>query len=203
MVSDMSRHTLRLCAAAVALAGATACAPLVIGAGAVTGLSVAQERGTRDALTDFDIQANINGNLLNHSGELFRRVGVESIEGRVLLTGAVSRHDHSLKATEIAWAAPGVREVTNELIIDGDPSFRRFSEDVWITTQLNARMIADPQIASINYTIETHRGVVHLLGLARSEPELERLANLAASVPGVKQVVSHVLVIDDPRRQRV
>jgi osmotically-inducible protein OsmY len=203
MVSIMSGRTLRLCAAAVALVGSGACAPLVIGASALTSVGVAQERSTRDAFSDFDIQAHINGHLLDQSPELFRRVGVESVEGRVVLTGAVSRHDHALKATEIAWTAPGVKSVTNELTIDGDPSFRRFSQDLWITTQLNAKMLGDPQVASINYTIETHRGVVHLLGLARSEPELERVTRLAASIPGVTQVVSHVLVIDDPRRQRV
>lgn len=201
MVSRMNGCFRRLCAAAAALAAIGACAPL-IGAGVVTNVVVAQERGSKDALTDIDIEANVNGHLLDYSPELFRRVGVDVMEGRVLLSGAVSRHEHSLKATEIAWAAPGVREVINELTIDGDPGFRRYSQDLWITAQLSARMVADPQIASINYTIETHRGVVHLLGLARSGPELERLANLAAGVPGVKEVVSHVLVIDDPRRQR-
>lgn len=200
----MSRPRASGVAAACALLLATACAPIVpiLSAGAVAGRGVAQERTTKAGLADIETEVTINNHLLNHSGELFRRVGVEVVEGRVLLTGAVSRQEHSIKATELAWRAPGAREVVNELIIDGDPSFSRYAQDVWITTQLRSRLIADTDVASMNYTIETHRGVVHLIGLARSESELRRVADIAARVPGVTQVVSHVMAIDDPRRQR-
>ncbi len=204
MVKQMSTLLIRRAALAVALSAlAGGCAAVIpVAAVGVAGASVEQERTTRDALDDLEIETTINNNLLNHSGEFFRRVGVDVIEGRVLLSGAVSRQDHAIKAQELAFAAPGVREVINELTIDGDPGFRRYSEDLWITTQLRTRMIGDPDVASVNYNIETHRGVVHLIGLARSDEELARVAGIAASIPGVTQVVSHVLSINDPRRQR-
>lgn len=204
MVKQMSSNLLRRAVAAAALTAllsGCAAAPVVV-AGAVVGSTVEQERTTRDALDDLEIETTVNNNLMNHSAELFRRVGVDVIEGRVLLSGAVSRQDDAIKAQELAFAAPDVREVINELTIDGDPGFQRYSQDLWITTQLRTRMIGDPDVASVNYNIETHRGVVHLIGLARSDQELERVAGIAASIPGVTQVVSHVLSINDPRRQR-
>ncbi len=192
----------RVCAAALLAALAAACTPAVplVAAGAVTTAAVAEERTTRDALTDIEIETTVNNNLLNASPELFRRVGVDVVEGRVLLSGAVSRQDQRIEATRLAWAAPGVREVLNELSLAGDPGVQRYSEDLWITTQLRSRMLADANVRSINYNIETHRGVVNLIGLARSPQELQRVTQIAASIPGVTSVVSHVLSIDDPRR---
>lgn len=187
-------------AAAAACATLAGCVPTVAALGTVTATGVVQERTTRDALTDIEIETTINNSLLNHSGELFRRVGVEVVEGRVLLSGAVSRTADSVKASEIAWSAQGVREVANELTINGDPSLGRYSEDLWITAQLRGRLIAEEGIDSVNYTIETHRGVVYLTGLAESPRELERVTRMAASIKGVQKVVSHVLSIDDPRR---
>jgi osmotically-inducible protein OsmY len=183
-------------------AGASGCAPAIVATGAgVAVAGVAQERTTRDALTDIEIETTVNNNLLNHSPELFRRVGVDVVEGRVLLSGAVSRQADSVRASELAWAAEGVREVANELTIAGDPGVRRYSEDLWITTQLRGKLIADTRVQGLNYTIETHRGVVYLTGLARSPQELRTVTEIAASIEGVDRVVSHVLSIDDPRRK--
>lgn len=204
MVKHMSISlATRAALAAAALVHLAGCAavPVAVG-GAVVGASVEEERTTRAALDDLETETTINNNLANHSGELFRRVGVDVVEGRVLLSGAVSKREHAIKAQELAFAAPGTREVINALTIDGDPGVQRYSQDLWITTQLRTRMIGDPDVASVNYNIETHRGVVHLIGLARSDEELARVAGIAASIPGVTQVVSHVLTITDPRRQR-
>ena len=146
MVKHMSRPLIRRAALAVALLGLVSgcvAVPVAVG-GAVVGAGVEQERSTRDALSDLEAETTINNNLANHSGELFRRVGVDVIEGRVLLSGAVSKREHAIRAQELAFAAPGVREVINELTIDGDPGVQRYSQDLWITTQLRTRMIGDP-----------------------------------------------------------
>ncbi|MFN3615872.1 MAG: BON domain-containing protein [Rubrimonas sp.] len=189
-------------AALLALAGASACTPVIplaAGTGALT-MSAMQERSFRGAFSDVETESTINGHLLNHSGEMFRRVGVDVVEGRVLLSGAVSTHDAKVKAAELAWRAPGTREVINELTVEGEPGLRTYAQDLWITTQLRTRLIGDQNVSSVNYNIETHRGVVHLIGLARSPEELERVTRTAARVPGVREVVSHVLYVNDPRR---
>jgi osmotically-inducible protein OsmY len=209
MVIDMSRMTRAsrrsraLAAAALAISALAGCNPAVaiLGAGAVATTAAVQERPVDRKVSDVETEATINANLARESAELFRRVGVEVVEGNVLLSGAVSRQDHRMRVEELAWAAPGTRAVANELTIDGDPSFARFSEDLWITTQLRGRLLADGDIMSVNYNIETHRGVVHLIGIARSQAELDKVTGIAARVPGVKQVVSHVILADDPRRQ--
>jgi hypothetical protein len=50
----------------------------------------------------------------------------------------------------------------------------------------------DPDIRSGNYTIDTQKGSVYLIGSARSRAELERATRIAQYIPGVKRVVSYV-----------
>jgi osmotically-inducible protein OsmY len=209
MVIDMSRMTRAsdrsraLATAALAVCALAGCNPAVaiMGAGAVATTAAVQERPVDRKFSDVETESTINANLAGQSPEMFRRVGVEVIEGRVVLTGAVSTVDQRMSAEQAAWSAPGTRDVANELTIDGDPSFARYSQDLWITTQLSGRLLADEDIMSVNYNIETHRGVVHLIGIARSQAELDKVTGIAARVPGVKQVVSHVILADDPRRR--
>jgi osmotically-inducible protein OsmY len=178
------------------------CVPAVlVAAGGATAVAVSQERTVRDRLSDNEIGLSINNDLLNESGTLFRRVGVDVQEGRVVLTGGVADAAQSVRAAEIAWATPGVVAVSNEIMTDQAASSRRYAQDVWISTQVRARLLSDDRIASTNYSVETHDGVVHLTGLARSPEELERATRQAALVSGVREVVSHVLAIDDPRRR--
>jgi hypothetical protein len=50
----------------------------------------------------------------------------------------------------------------------------------------------DPDIRSGNYTIDTQRGSVYLIGSARSQAELERATRIARYIPGVKRVITYV-----------
>ena len=69
-----------------------------VGAAAVTGHSVLEERTTRNALTDVEIRLALNNAYLTHSGRLFTNVSTEVVEGRVLLTGAVPERQDRAKA---------------------------------------------------------------------------------------------------------
>lgn len=180
----------------------SACGPsLVIGAGATVTRTVIQERSTFDALKDTEIQLGLNNRFINHSGELFRDVSTDVTEGRVVLTGSVPRREDKIAATSIAWQNPGVTEVTDELTVQEDSGFGAFFEDVWISNQLRFNLLTASNVSSVNYNVETVDSIVHITGIARSASELRRVLNLASEIPGVARVVSHVLTIDDPRRQ--
>ncbi|MBK0400486.1 BON domain-containing protein [Limibaculum sp. M0105] len=197
MKSYQAAATLALCACV-----ASGCAPVaVIGTSTVVAHSVAQERTTFDALTDTEIEISLANRLANHSGELYRDVSVDVIEGRVVLTGSVPRREDKVTATRIAWETPSVVEVTDELTVKGDSGTGAYIDDVAISNRVRYELFTDLNVRSINFNVETVDGVVHLTGLARSQRELERVVNHARSVNGVKRVVSHILTIDDPRRR--
>ena len=187
--------------ALVALA-LTGCAPaLLAGTGAVMTRSVMQERTTMDALQDTEIKLSLKKRLLNQSGTLFNDVAVTVTEGRVVLTGSVPGRDDKVAATRIAWETPGVVGVGDELTVAEDAGAVAYVEDAWISNRLRVALLGDMRVSSVNYNVETVDKVVHLTGLARSRGELQRVIDHAAGTPGVARVVSHVLTIDDPRRQ--
>ena len=188
------------CAALMALTLGGCAAGLGIGALATTGVAVTQERSTRQALTDAEIRLTINNKLLDEDYGLFSNVNTEVVEGRVLLAGSVPRPEQRIRAAEIAWSTPDVTEVVNELTVAGDAGVGSYAQDVWISTQLRGRLMGDKYVASVNYNVETVDQVVHLIGIARSERELERVVNHARRISGVREVVSHVLTKHDERR---
>jgi len=186
-------------AAALALSG---CAPgIVIGAGATAGVAVAQERSVGDAVDDTAIELQISEALLKDSEKLFRKVDVEVLEGRVLLTGSVEVADDRVRTARIAWKVDGVREVLNELQVTNRGSIVDYLKDAKITTHLRLQLLRDREISDINFTVETVNGVVYLLGLAQNQEELNKLTNHARNLQGVVKVISHVRLKTDPRRK--
>jgi osmotically-inducible protein OsmY len=184
---------------ALALSG---CGPaLLAGTGVVVTRSVVQERTTMDALKDAEVKVSLRNRLLNESSGLFGDVTSDVTEGRVVLTGSVPSREDKVTATRIAWETPGVQAVTDELTVAEDSGAVAYLEDAWISNRLRVALLADMRVSSVNYNVETMDKVVHLTGLARSRDELQRVIDHAAGTPGVVRVVSHVLTIDDPRRQ--
>ncbi len=187
-----------LLGAALSLGG---CTGALIGAGATAGVAIAQERSVGDAIDDTTIHVDIGRRLFEKHESLFRKVGVEVIEGRVLLTGAVAKPEHRVDAVRIAWTVGGVREVINEIEVTDKSGLIDFAKDVWITTQLRAQMLTDTQVSDINYSVETVNGVIYLMGIAQGQSELNRVTNYARDISGVRQVKSHVRLKGDSRRQ--
>ena len=186
---------------AVALVlGSAACAPALFGAGATIGVAAVQERTVGNALDDTTIQVMINQALLETDSALFAAVGVEVVEGRVLLTGAVRSPEDRVEAVRVAWQVDGVKEVLNEIQISDRTRITAFINDVRISGQLRVRMLWDREIIDINYSIDTVNGVIYLMGIAQDQTELDSIVGYARSISGVMEVVVHVRLKDDPRR---
>lgn len=173
---------------------------IVLGGVATAGVSVAQERTTRQALTDGEIRLTLANKFLNEDRGLFADISTEVVEGRVLLTGQVDTPEDRILASQLVWETEGVRELLNELEVGQGKGAQSYAEDVWISTQLRAQLLTDVDVNAINYNVETVGQTVHLIGVARDEAELIRVVEIASRVRGVKQVVSHVLTKHDDRR---
>ena len=188
----------------LAVAGLSAgCTPtgVAVGAGASVGVAAVQERSIGDAIDDNVINVEINHFLLQESQDLFRQVALDVVEGRVLLTGSVPFPEHRVDAARLAWQADGVREVINEIQVTDRSGVIDFARDAWITTQLSAKLLRDREISDINYNIETVNSVIYLIGIAQHDRELERVTGHARTIAGVRKVISHVRLKDDPRRR--
>lgn len=182
-----------------------ACDPItgaVVGAGATASIAMVQERGGRQAAVDASTNVGINERLLQKDHALFGRVNVTVVENRVLLTGVVPNQNDKDEASRLSWMGQNVTDVLNELQVTGTTGIVDSARDTWVTTQLRAKMVGDRQIVDINYSLECVNGTVYLFGIAQSQAEVERVIDYARALTNVRQVVSHVMLRDDPRRKK-
>jgi osmotically-inducible protein OsmY len=187
------------CAAALLL---TACSPagVAVGAGATAGVAASEERGIKGAVTDAGIRIEINDLWLDAGFELYKNVSLQIYEGRVLIAGRVPTQEIADEAARLAWQPDNVREVINEIQVKDDAGAEAFARDALINARLDSKLLFTDGISSINYSTRAVAGTVYLLGVAQSQAELDRVFQVARNIPDVKAVVSHVLLIDDPRR---
>ena len=201
MTLRKSQHKMNPLFTLLSLLALTACAAPGILAGAATaGLAVAQERSIGTVIDDTAIELQIQHYLLQASDGLFIRVGIEVHEGRVLLTGVVPAPDDRVEAVRQAWQANGVLEVINEVQVSDRASIADYLRDAKITSQLRFQMLRDRDIFDVNYTVETVNGIVYLMGIARSRPELDKVTTHARNIAGVQKVISHVRLSGGDRR---
>lgn len=180
-----------------------ACVPIVAGGAAVGGMAVAEERTLGTSVDDATIKTKIwNRYVQSDVKNLYFNVEIKVNEGRVLLTGPVQSQDAAMKAVQLAWDVEGVKEVINELQVQGASSFSNYAKDAWITTQLKTRLLAEQNIRSVNYTIETVNSVVYIMGIAQSQQEMDLVLHISSTVKGVTKVVSHARVKTDPLRNQ-
>jgi osmotically-inducible protein OsmY len=183
------------------LLAAVGAASLSSGCVAATGLAAAgagmvavQDRTLGRSLDDATASSTVKTRLIALDNNAFLRVDVEMAEGQLLLSGTTPTAEHKAMAERIAWSVAGVDDVANEIVVGRNPGMLRSGLDNFVTAQVRAKILADAQIKGVNYNIETQRGVVYLMGLARSEEELQRAAQAASMVRGVERVVSYVIV---------
>lgn len=185
----------------MAVPSLSGCVPVVAGGVAATGVGVAQERSIGSAIDDTTISTAIRSNFTqNNFNELLVGIGVEVLEGRVLLTGKTSSQPVADEAVRLAWQVKGVKEVINEIQVGQGYGAQKLAQDGWITTQIRSRMALEKNLRSINYKVETVNGVVYVLGIAQNAQEMNKALHIARTTKYVQRVVSHVILRGDPRR---
>ena len=168
----------------------------VAGAGAV-GTAMVQEKSLGTALDDATTSSEIKTKLFRADRKRFSEVDVEVAHGLVLLSGRVNSEEDKIFAEHTAWTSSRTQDVANEIQIEGSKSFMEGLSDSVITSRVRSALIGSRTIKSVNFNIETYNGTVYLMGLARSQSELEQAAEKASVVPGVKEVISYVRLSND------
>jgi osmotically-inducible protein OsmY len=76
----------------------------------------------------------------------------------------------------------------------GQSTTGEYIDDATITTRVKTRFVEADSVAASRIQVETLKGVVQLSGFAVSEAERQRAAQIAAAVPGVKQVQNSIAI---------
>jgi osmotically-inducible protein OsmY len=176
----------------------SACTPLgaVVGAGATVGVGAAQDRGLRTAVSDTEIQTQVNAKWAGESLTMFNRLGTMVHEGRVLVTGRVDDDAMRAKALELASLVQGVTQVIDEVQVGPSGRTVDYGRDLWIIGQLRSKLTFDGNVSGVNYVIDSVGGAVYLMGIAQNQAELDRVIGHARNQSYVRRVVSHVRIKD-------
>ncbi len=168
-----------------------ACAPAIIGGGALVGTLATREKGITGTASDSQISTALKAKIYSYNSELFAKIGINVQNGEVLLTGSVPNPEWQVEAERIAWEISGVRQVISHIEISEGGGFGSIANDSLITTQVKTNLLFDGDIRSLNYSIKTVGGVVYIMGNAQSQEELEKVSAYASKVKGVKKVMNY------------
>jgi osmotically-inducible protein OsmY len=146
------------------------------------------------SVDDFKIKTNIQSAWMKANPLMQTNLTITVYEGRTLLTGTAPTPEFKAQAKEIASRVPGVRTVYDEIEVSAPESAWESTKDTWITSRVRTELSFNPDVRSVNYTIETANKSVYLIGSARSQAELDIATNAARTTPEVKRVVSYVEV---------
>ncbi|MDC0034040.1 BON domain-containing protein, partial [Alphaproteobacteria bacterium] len=177
------------------------CTGIVISAGSTIASAAVEERGISGAASDLAIATAITALWIKHDPSLVTDFDTAISEGRVLLTGTVATQKRRLEAVRLAWRAPGVKTIINEIDVRKSDGIGGYARDGWITAQLVSRLSFDRGVNYINYNLETVNQIVYLLGIAQNQTEMDRVVTHARQVRYVRRVVSHIRLKNDPRRK--
>lgn len=169
-------------------------APIIMGGAAAAGMMATREKGIGGTVSDSNICTKVKMNLYNFSSVLHAQVSVSVQNQEVLLTGVVQDASWPQEAERLAKSVEGVKNVINNIETEGEEGFGSMTTDSWITTRIRSSLLFEKDLYSLNYAIETVNGVVYLTGIGQDEAEINRVAEVARNVGGVKKVVNHVKV---------
>ena len=178
------------------------CASAIVGGAATLGLAGVQERSIKDAAIDLEIELLIQDNMFREDTEkMFSEIDVIVIEQRVLLVGNVVNEKIRDKAATIAWETNKVKEVLNEVTINKNLNLVSSAKDARISLNLSGLLIGDSNISDINFSHSVSGQTIYIIGIAENDSELNNVLNHARTIQGVKKVVSHIILKNDPIRK--
>ncbi|MGK2858934.1 MAG: BON domain-containing protein [Thermoanaerobaculia bacterium] len=122
-----------------------------------------------------------------------RQVGVETREGLVYLTGVVDTEESRREAGRVAWRTDGVRGVQNDITV-GERTVGSWIDDVYISSKVKSKLIADTDIRASDIDVSSSQGVVTLIGRVASQTIKGDAERIARGTKGVNNVNNELLV---------
>jgi hyperosmotically inducible protein len=157
------------------------------------GANKAGENPVERMVDDSTITIRINHEMVKDDIVKARQIDVDTIGGHVTLTGVVGTRKESARAVKIAQGVAGVRSVTNNLQI-GERSYGNIWDDNLISNKIKAKLIAEPEVRSLNIDVDVYLGVVTLTGVVGSKYQKDRAIAISRSTDGTVKVVDNLKV---------
>ena len=179
--------------------GLSGCTSAILGVGTAAVAASTTEKGFSTSVADTQIHAKLTDRFIKTNFSLVTAVDVSVNDGAVLLTGKVKTPEEKILATKLTWKVRGVREVVNELQVTDSSSIKQFAQDGAASGILRARLMADSNISSLNFSIDVVNGTIYLSGVAANADEMNRVVAYARDVRYTQKVVNYIILQTDKR----
>ena len=147
---------------------------------------------TMSQTEDARISAAIKGQLAEEHFDL-GRIGVDTGNGQVYLSGVVPSSDQKARVEQIARTALSTSSVVNGSVINR-LQVEPVVFDAAITSSVNGLLTTDRMINASQIGVQTRQGIVSLNGVVPSPDQRQRAELLTQEVKGVRQVVNNLQV---------
>ncbi len=154
------------------------------------------ERSWGAFIDDNQLETIAKVNINKASPELkASNITVVSYNGIILLTGQVGSTGLRNLAGNTVKGINKVRQVFNEIQVQGKTSLLSRTNDSWLTTKVKTVLMSHEHVDSGRIKVVTEDGVVYLMGLLKKD-EADLAANVTSNIGGVQKVVKAVEYID-------
>ena len=156
------------------------------------------ERTIPQRLLDRSIEHTVKINVYGLKEDLQQtsRMGIDSFNSEVLLTGEVPTEAIKVEVEKVVSSMPDVRHVYNELNVSASKGYSSTVHDGYITSKLLAKVATSDGIKASQIKAVTNDGVVYIMG--RMTPtQQSHLIDIANSTVGVTELVLLTTVVDD------
>lgn len=173
------------------------CFYLAAGA-AVTSVVVAEDRRSVGQFMDDNVIHLKITNRLMHNEVLRDQTHIDatSVNGIVLLTGEAPTIGLRDQVLTLVRGVPEVRQVVDEIDIEGKSSLASRTNDSWLYSKVKAKLLSTQGLTdTTRVKVEVSKGVVYLMGLV-THAEADAATNAVRTIGGVQRVVKVFEYVD-------
>ena len=151
---------------------------------------VVENRGVMQQMEDTSITFRVN-NLISENAQVMSKseVNVTTVNGIVLLTGAVKSAEDKHWCEQIANSHPKVLKVINELKVRKQRSLLNLGRDKALQASVKFRLINELDAESPTVHVVTYDRVVYLMGVV-SKDVADRATKVASNTKKVDRVIT-------------
>lgn len=124
------------------------------------------------------------------------RISVDSFYSNVLLTGEVPDEESKKKVETVVASMPDIDQLYNRLVVANVKGTSYTVHDAYITSKLNAKILANNAIKTSQVKVVTEDGVVYVMGKL-TPSQREHLINIVNSTVGIKELVLLTQLVDN------
>jgi hyperosmotically inducible protein len=157
------------------------------------------------AQSDAGITTSVKSQLAADDLVKARRIDVDTRDRVVTLSGEVRSAEEEAQALQLARNTNGVANVVDQLTVVaepqaapttgvGEPGAGALTSDAGITSEVKAKLLADPDISGLRIDVDTSNRVVTLTGTVRTEAEKTEALQIARQVEGVTSVTDRITI---------